>query len=112
MIVELDLRGGDVTARLVEPEDFRAFKAVLREAGPPLEERLAPAGIARVEEHVWVPVETLRELAGDAATAAWEESLLSMLEFARSRGWVDEETGALRAHVERPAGSEREGKAV
>jgi hypothetical protein len=100
VIVELDLGGGRVAARLLEPDDFRAFKAVLLEAGTPLAERLASAGIARVEEHVWVRIDALRELAGERATPAWEASLAGMIEFARSRGWVDDELGAVRAHVE------------
>lgn len=103
MIVEIDLRGEAADARLVDPENFTAFKVVVHDATPSLEERLASLGVARVDEHVWVRVDTLRRLAGPAATPAWEESLASMLEFARSRGWVDDETDSVRAHVERPS---------
>ena len=102
MIVEIDLRGERAEARLVDAEDFKSFKVVLRDAKPSLGERLAPVGVARVDEHAWVRVEALRRLAGPGATPAWEESLASMLEFARSRGWVDDETDSVRAHVEHP----------
>jgi len=64
-------------------------------------EALDAVGIARLEEHAWVRVGALRELAGSRATAEWEASLASMLDFARSRGWVDEEQDAVRGHVER-----------
>ena len=99
MIVEIHVHADGVRARLVDPEDFTSFKVVLHGAGAPLAERLAPIGVARVDEHFWVSVDALRELAGDAATPAWEESLGAMLEFARSRGWVDDDLGAVRAHV-------------
>lgn len=101
MIVEIDLSGEEPVARLLEADDFKGFKVVLRQAGAPPAERLAPFGIARFDEHAWVRVDALRGLAGASATAAWEESFAAMLEFARSRGWVDEELAAIRAHVER-----------
>ena len=101
MIVEIHAEADVAQARLVDPGDFTSFKVVLRGAGPPLAERLAPIGVARVDEHAWVRVDALRRLAGEAATPAWEESLSSMLEFARSRGWVDDDLDAVRAHVER-----------
>ena len=100
MIVEIDLRGEKTEARLVDPEDFTSFKVVVHDAKPSLEGRLATVGVARVDEHAWVRVDALRRLAGSAATPAWEESLEAMLEFARSRGWVDDETDSVRAHVE------------
>jgi hypothetical protein len=105
MIVEIHLPAGDAQARLVDPGDFTSFKVVLYGAGPPLAEKLGSIGVARVDEHVWVRVEALRRLAGKAATPDWEASLASMLEFARSRGWVDDETDSVRAHVEREPGS-------
>ena len=101
MIVEIQVQADGVRAHLVDPEDFKSFKVVLHGAGAPLAERLAPIGVARVDEHFWVSVGALRALAGDAATPAWEESLASMLEFARSRGWVNDDLDAVRAHVER-----------
>jgi hypothetical protein len=101
VIVEIDLTGPAARAELLEPGDFKGFKAVLRGGGPSPGDRLGALGV-RHDEHVWIPVELLRSLAGDAADQAWEESLAGMLEFAGSRGWVDAETGAIRAHVERP----------
>lgn len=100
MIVEIDLRGEEAQARLIDPEDFTSFKVVVHDTKPSLEERLAAVGVVRVDEHAWVGVDALRRLAGPAATPAWEKSLGSMLEFARTRGWVDDETGSVRAHVE------------
>ncbi len=101
MIVEIDLLAEGAQARLAEPDDCTAFKVVLRGGGPSVAERLAAVGIARLDEHAWVRVDALRELAGASATPAWEESLASMLEFARSKGWVDDDLGSIRAHVER-----------
>jgi hypothetical protein len=102
VIVRIDLTGGEPRARLDEPDDFTSFKIVLVEEAAPAAERLAAAGVARWDEHAWVKIDTIRELAGSGATASWEASLASMLEFARTRGWVDDDLGAVRAHVERP----------
>jgi len=101
VIVELDVSGGSTRASLLQPDDFKAFKVVVRGDGPSLGERSAVAGIARVDEHAWVRVDALHELAGPAATPEWRASLEGMLEYARSKGWVDDELGAVRAHVER-----------
>ena len=101
MIVEIELRREGAQAQLLETDDFNAFKVVLLGDGPSVADRLSAVGIARLDEHAWVRVDALRELVGDAATPEWEESLASMLEFARSRGWVDDETSSIRAHVER-----------
>jgi hypothetical protein len=103
MIVEVDLRTQPAAARLVEPDDFGAFKLVLLDNGPSAGARLAEAGIPMLEEHAWVPLDLVRELAGDAASAEWEGSFAAMVEFARGRGWLDEELAAIRAHVERPS---------
>ena len=86
------------------PSDFKAFKVVVSDETPALADRVAALGVARLDEHAWVSIDALRRLAGAAATPAWEESLTAMLEFARSRGWVDEELEAIRGHVERARG--------
>jgi hypothetical protein len=99
--LEVDLRGGRAQARLLEPNDFGSFRVVLVETGGSLEEALRGAGIAKLDEHAWVRIEALRDLAGDAATPEWEASLAGMLEYARERGWVDDELEAVRGHVAR-----------
>jgi hypothetical protein len=97
VIVEVRLDPDGATSRLLEPEVFTAFKVVLHGGGPSLAEA---AGVARVDEHAWIRIDALRELAGPAATPAWEESFQGMLAYARSKGWVDDELAAVRAHVE------------
>jgi hypothetical protein len=100
VIVELDLRGAGPDARLVDPDDFKAFKVVVVGDAPTLGERVAGLGVARLDEHAWVSIDALRSLAGAAATPAWEESLQSMIAYARSKDWIDDGLGAIRAHVE------------
>jgi hypothetical protein len=99
VIVEIRIGDGRTEAKLLEPDVFTAFKVVLHGGEHPL----AGTGdlVARVDEHAWVSVEALRRLAGEAATPQWEESFDGMLGYARSKGWVDDEAGAVRAHVER-----------
>jgi hypothetical protein len=98
VIVVIRLGPGDPTVELIEPDVFTAFKAVAYGGGPSLE---GVRGVARVDDHVWIRIDALRELAGAAATPEWEESFQGMLGYARSRGWVDDELNAVRAHVER-----------
>jgi flavin reductase (DIM6/NTAB) family NADH-FMN oxidoreductase RutF len=98
--LEVDLRVEPPVARLLEPDVFDDLRVILVGAGPPLAPALAVAGVARVEEHAWLALQTLRDLAGAAATPAWEGALRGMVEFARSRGWYDAELDAVRAHCE------------
>src|SRR5262245_59227809 len=99
MIVEVDLSSGGASTALLEAQGCKAFKIVVRCGGPALSTSNA---VAKVDEHAWVRVDALRELAGSAVTPEWEASLQGMLEYARTKGWVDDELGAVRAHVERP----------
>ena len=100
MIVEIEVHADGAEARLAEPDDFKGFKVVLRDNRASLAERVASVGVARLDEHAWIRVDALRELAGAAATPEWEASLAGMLEYARSKGWVDDDLDAIRAHVE------------
>ncbi len=103
MIVEVDVRGAEPRVTLAEPDDFKAFKLVVADDRPGLGEQLAGTGVASVEEHAWIEIDAVRRLAGDAATPEWNESFATMLDYARSKGWVDDERGTVRAHVERAA---------
>ncbi len=106
MDVELDLRGPSPTARLLNADDLKSFAVVLLEDEQPPGEVLAPLGVARFDEHAWIAITELERLAGNAATLEWKAAFATMLEFARSKGWVDDDLGAVRGHVERPlAGS-------
>jgi hypothetical protein len=51
-------------------------------------------------EHVFLDVDAVKGLAGERATGEWLVEFEKMIEFARSKGWVDE-AGRVRAHVER-----------
>ncbi len=90
-------------ARLLEPDDFRAFKVVTAiAAGEAL--RLAAAEVGRLDEggdHLWVS-RTWLMIAGEAAGGAdWRKGAEAMLAYADGKGWTDPETGAVRAHIKR-----------
>lgn len=74
----------ELTVRdLHDAENFTALKAV-----------------ARRVEHVWLTREEIERLAGGRSQEpTWREQFERMLEYAASKGWVNE-SGAIRVHVD------------
>ncbi|HEX5898861.1 MAG TPA: hypothetical protein VFY32_05635 [Solirubrobacteraceae bacterium] len=97
----MELNLGTGPARLLDAEDLTSFAVVLEGDGDPSPEALAAGGILGLGDHAWVRTDALRRLAGTIATPEWEGAFAAMLQYARSRGWVDDELGAVRGHVER-----------
>lgn len=108
MLVFVD---ADCQVELREPNDFRSFKLVA-EHSPAALPRLIEAlhGVASTldVDHAWILPRWLIQENGIDRSAEWQDQLVLLLSFARSRGWIDHETGAVRAHIEwlRPAPSE------
>jgi flavin reductase (DIM6/NTAB) family NADH-FMN oxidoreductase RutF len=94
--IEVDLRVQPAAARLLEADALDDLSVELVGPQAPLTPALAPAGIVRLDEHAWVRVASMRELAG--ATAEWEASLVDR---ARARGEYDEDLEAVRVRCER-----------
>jgi hypothetical protein len=101
--VELILGAG--SARLLEPEALASFAVVLEDDVEPGPAALAEGGVIGFGDHAWVRTDALRRLAGPVATPKWEEGFAAMIDYARTRGWFDDEHGAIRGHVERRAPS-------
>lgn len=101
MIVHTDLRSGRIT--LEQPDDFTAFHVAVA-GGDVADERLAGALAphGRLEgDHAWIEVDAVRALAGEAATTeAWQAGFDAMVDYARSKGFLDGSGDAIRAHLE------------
>jgi hypothetical protein len=85
---------------LVEAEDFRNFKLVLRGfcKDPVIE------GITFVDEwNALISIELLPTLPGRPDGESWQRGYFAMVEMARKHGWIDAQANAIRAHIERSA---------
>jgi hypothetical protein len=92
MIFRIDSTG----AVLDGPDVFDRFDVAAAEGAD-----LTRLGVVADDgEHVFVAPDTVRALAGDAATPEWEERFAGMVGYAASKGWLDD-AGRIRAHVER-----------
>lgn len=94
------MEGGAVA--LVEPDDCKAFHveaygdvdvaAVLDESGAG---RLTDDG-----EHALIEIGWVRRVAVGVGPG-WDQDFGAMLDLARTKGWIDEGSGAIVAHIER-----------
>jgi hypothetical protein len=97
MIVEYSLAGGP---RLLEANDFRRFKVVLRDGLTA--SQLSIDGLTFTSEtEALVGIDLVSSLPGARDDAAWRADYANMILAARSSGWFDEVTNGIRAHVER-----------
>jgi hypothetical protein len=97
MIVRYSSSGG---LTLLEPDDFRNFKLLLRGAcedrSPSIE------GITFVDaRNALISIEPVPTLPGRPDGEGWQKSYSAMIDAARKHGWIDTQAGAIRAHVER-----------
>jgi hypothetical protein len=103
MIVRIDGPApGAVT--LEGPDDFTRFHVEVRGLAA-WEEADAALGTAHVghvadRECGFVSVDGLKRLAGPRADAAWSAELEKMLAYAKKKGWWDEASQSIGAHLE------------
>lgn len=97
MIIECSSESG---IQLTEPFDFRRFKLVLK-GGASAESRVWQ-GITFVDDHnALVPIQLVPRLSGRPDDESWGPAFAEMVAKAREHGWIEAETDAIRAHVER-----------
>lgn len=90
----------DADVTLEEPDTFTAFHVAAE--GLTIEKvvsSLAGDAIADGRDHVWLRLERLHALGAARGGADWRRGCDGMIDFARSKGWVDDED-RVRAHVE------------
>ena len=106
MFVRIDLQPHPPLVTLEEPEDTSRFHvAVHGRSGPAEQARvfgaLVDAAAGRLDgANAWITVDAVRRLAAGRVGPTWDDDLARMLEYARAKGWLDEATHSIRAHLE------------
>jgi hypothetical protein len=100
--MELHL-GADDQLRLVDQDNFRAFKLVVEQPKTALahvKKVLSGTILVSDTETAWVSETALRHLSGHAHDHEWHHKLAAMIEKAKPHGWIDEVNQAIKAHIE------------
>jgi hypothetical protein len=99
MIVVVAADGDGVRAVVQDTQNLRQLHAEFQKVGDAEADRaLHCAGLGAVAgDHVWLEPSALRA-AGDG-TADWNAQFDAMLRYAASKGWTDEQSGRVRAHI-------------
>jgi hypothetical protein len=106
VFVLIDVGPHPPAVSLEEPEDTRRFHVEVRGGAGPADlalvfGALVDAAAGRLDgEDAWITIDALRRLAAGRVSPSWDADLAAMVDFARGRGWVDDTTHAIRAHVE------------
>jgi hypothetical protein len=105
MFVQVDLGSTPPLVTLEEPADTKRFHVGVvggTDAGT-VYGALVDAAAGRLEgEDAWIGVDAVRRMAAGQVGPEWDADFAVMLDFARSKGWIDEAGHAIRAHVEWP----------
>lgn len=91
----------DGSLTLDDPDTFTAFS--VRAEGldaAAIAAAFGSDGEMRDDEHVWISIERLHALGAAHGGEDWRAGCDGMIAFAKSKGWVDEARGLVRAHVE------------
>jgi hypothetical protein len=99
MYIQVDTTVVPPTAVLADQDNFRAFAVLVNGTQDQLPAVVdALAGLGTVDaEHAMLDAAEVKRLA--AADDAWTAQFDAMVEYARSKGWTDD-NGRVRAHLE------------
>jgi hypothetical protein len=99
MIVLVTGAVGGVTATVEDPQNLRQLRAEFRGVDDAAAaEALRAAGLGTVDgDHVWLEADALRA-AGDGSSG-WTVDFYAMLAYAKTRGWTNDESTLIQAHV-------------
>lgn len=103
MFLKVDLAPVPPTVTLEEPEDTKRFHVAVvggKDWGLVFGAMVDAAAGRLEDEDAFVTVDAVRRLAAGRVGPTWDEELAKMIEYAKSKGWFDETTHAIRAHLE------------
>ena len=104
MYVEVDLEDEPPSVALAEAGDCGRFHVAVRGRGDAggLDRALRGSGTGSVDGdgEAQVLVAAVRRMATGKVGDTWEADFAAMLDYARAKGWLSEDLGAIRAHVE------------
>lgn len=107
MFVLVELADHPPVVSLQEPADTRRFHVVVTGGTDRalVFGALVDAAAGRLEgDEAWITVDALRRLAADQVRPGWDDDFAAMLDYARQKGWLDDTTHAIQAHIEWPDG--------
>jgi hypothetical protein len=87
----------DGRVELERPEDLEGFKVVVHGNDATA---LAEVGRLIGRDNAWIHMDAVRRLASGHVGPGWEGEFQGMIEFARTRGWIDDDRREIQAHVE------------
>jgi hypothetical protein len=103
MFVRVDLGPIPPVVTLEEPDDTKRFHMSVvggRDTGLVFG-ALVDAAAGRLEgDDAFITIDALRRMAAGRVGSEWDDDFASMIDIARSKGWIDETGNAVRAHVE------------
>ena len=99
MIVLVTGEAGGATATVTDARNLRQLHAEFRGVDDAAAaEALRTAGLGAVDgDQVWLDAEALRA-AGDG-TSGWTVDFYAMLAYAKTRGWTNEDSSKVQAHI-------------
>ncbi len=89
-------------AALEQPDDFDRLSVVIDLPAKDfsrIKDALSHVGRLPDDKHMWISEDWLRTASPRSADKAWQQNLTGMINIVRKFGWIDEHTGAVRAHV-------------
>ncbi len=104
MIIDIDLTGESPAVELLEPEDCQRFHVAVRGAdGERLASALESEGVGWLlpSGEAMIDTAAVRRMATGRVAAGWDDAFAAMLEYAGSKGWLDDAGTSIQAHVER-----------
>jgi hypothetical protein len=101
MFVLVSAEGDGVGAAVQDPQNLRQLHVEFQKVGDAeADQALHRAGLGAVAgDHVWLEPSALR--AAGNGSADWNAQFDAMLRYAASKGWTDEESARVRAHIVR-----------
>ena len=104
MIIDIDLTGGNAAVELIEPGDCKGFHVAVRGGDTAaLAAALSAGGVGRLlpSGEAMIDTAAVRRMADGRVPPGWEDDFAAMLQYAGTKGWLDEMGGSIQAHVER-----------
>jgi flavin reductase (DIM6/NTAB) family NADH-FMN oxidoreductase RutF/DNA-binding IclR family transcriptional regulator len=91
----------DLSVEVVDADDCTALSVTAELPAHAAAEVLVDAGIATAGEDaaVWLDIDELRMRAAPGGSDGWHQRYAAMIEYARGKGWLDEDAHSVRAHI-------------